>query len=474
MRILDGELRVASARVLRFRQLQLTLLMFVGLGLAGPALASPAVSPAMTQGPGLMAVALFVLAYLLVITEELTGLRKSKPVLLAAGLIWILVALALRQSGSGEAAGAAARESLRDYAELLLFLLVAMTYVNALSERQVFAALGGWLANRRFGLRQLFWVTGFLAFFLSAVLDNLTTALVMGGIVLGISSDRRFLTLSCINIVVAANAGGAWSAFGDITTLMVWQAGHLQFFEFLRLLGPSLVAYLVPAIFLHLALPDRLSLQPTGQGAVLRPGGIGTIVLFALTLVTAVSFQNLLALPPVFGMMLGLGYLKMYSYYRHLRDANGTGRHTPFDVFSYIARVEWDTLLFFYGVILCVGGLATLGYMELLAGISYERLGPTTANILVGIASAVIDNIPIMAAVLEMNPTMPDGQWLLLTLTAGIGGSLLSVGSAAGVALMGQAREHYTFSAHLWWTPAIALGYAAAIWVHLLVNRSLF
>jgi Na+/H+ antiporter NhaD/arsenite permease-like protein len=148
--------------------------------------------------------------------------------------------------------------------------------------------------------------------------------------------------------------------------------------------------------------------------------------------------------------------------------------HRPFDVFISAKRVEWDTLLFFYGVILSVGGLGALGYLELLSHASYGGLGATASNVLVGLASAVVDNIPIMFAVLSMHPDMSHGHWLLVTLTAGVGGSLLSVGSAAGVALMGQARGVYTFMAHLKWAWAIALGYAASIVTHFLINASLF
>jgi Na+/H+ antiporter NhaD/arsenite permease-like protein len=146
----------------------------------------------------------------------------------------------------------------------------------------------------------------------------------------------------------------------------------------------------------------------------------------------------------------------------------------PFDVFISMKRLEWDTLIFFYGVILCVGGLGALGYLAVLSQSSYAELGPTVANVLVGIASAVIDNIPIMFAVLSTEPQMSHGQWLLVTLTAGVGGSLLSIGSAAGVALMGQARGVYTFFTHLKWTWAIALGYVLSVWVHFLVNVSDF
>ena len=138
-----------------------------------------------------------------------------------------------------------------------------------------------------------------------------------------------------------------------------------------------------------------------------------------------------------------------------------------FDLFRKIARAEWDTLLFFYGVILCVGGLGQFGYLAMASHVMYAGLGATTANVLVGILSAIVDNIPVMFAVLTMDPDMSHGQWLLVTLTAGVGGSLLSIGSAAGVALMGRARGTYTFGNHLKWTWAVALGYAASIVTHM-------
>jgi Na+/H+ antiporter NhaD/arsenite permease-like protein len=146
----------------------------------------------------------------------------------------------------------------------------------------------------------------------------------------------------------------------------------------------------------------------------------------------------------------------------------------PFNVFSKVARAEWDTLLFFYGVVLCVGGLGFMGYLSHASQLLYGDFGPTIANITVGVLSAIVDNIPVMFAVLAMMPEMSHGQWLLVTLTAGVGGSLLSIGSAAGVALMGQAKGKYTFLGHLKWSWAIALGYAASIVVHLWINDDLF
>ena len=145
-----------------------------------------------------------------------------------------------------------------------------------------------------------------------------------------------------------------------------------------------------------------------------------------------------------------------------------------YDIYRNLQRAEWDSLMFFYGIIMCVGGLGAFGYLAIGSELLYGGLGPTTSNILVGIASAIVDNIPVMFAVLEMHPDMSQGQWLLVTLTAGVGGSLLSIGSAAGVAVMGQARGIYTFFAHLKWTWAIALGYIASIVTHMWLNASAF
>ncbi|MGB5537180.1 MAG: sodium:proton antiporter NhaD, partial [Thiogranum sp.] len=157
-----------------------------------------------------------------------------------------------------------------------------------------------------------------------------------------------------------------------------------------------------------------------------------------------------------------------------LEQLSPPAKQTPFNIFKSLERAEWDTLMFFYGIILCVGGLGTLGYLAVGSELMYGDLGPTQANILVGFLSAIVDNIPVMFAVLAMQPAMDQGQWLLVTLTAGVGGSLLSIGSAAGVAVMGQARGIYTFFSHLKWSWAIFVGYAASVWVHFLVNSGRF
>lgn len=419
---------------------------------------------------GILSLIVFALAYALVIFEEATDMRKSKPVMLAAGIIWALIGIAYVAAGQSEAAHAHAVTIIEEYGELFLFLLVAITYVNTLEERRAFDVLRVRLIGLGLGYRQLFILTGVLAFFLSSVLDNLTTALVMGAVVMALGRDNpRFVALSCISLVVAANAGGAFSPFGDITTLMVWQQGKLEFFEFFVLFLPAVANWLVPAALIYSALPKEKPAQ-IAETVVAKPGMLGVAVLFALTIATAVAFKNFLHLPPALGMMLGLGYLQMFSYYLKVKGHRRGHADMVLDSFREVQRVEWDTLLFFFGIIFAVGGLGVLGYLALASELLYTDLGATWANIIIGALSAVVDNIPLMFAVLTMDPAMSDAEWLLITLTAGTGGSMLAIGSAAGVALMGQARAVYTFTAHLKWTWAIALGYAASIGVHLALN----
>ncbi|MCA9003197.1 MAG: sodium:proton antiporter NhaD, partial [Planctomycetes bacterium] len=266
----------------------------------------------------------------------------------------------------------------------------------------------------------------------------------------------------------AANAGGAFSPFGDITTLLVWQSGKVHTAEFLRIFVPALVSWLVPAIAMHFAIPKRRP-EPVEEEVILGQGWWVVILLFMATIATATLFHTLLGLPPFLGMMMGLGYYFMYGYWcRFKSKIFKIGE--PVDALQNVAHVEWDTLLFFFGVIMCVGGLAELGYLHLASTTMYEGMGTLWANISVGILSAIVDNVPVMFAVLGMDPDMETFSWLMVTLTAGIGGSLLSVGSAAGEALMGVARENYTFMAHLKWTPMIALGYAGAIWIMLAMH----
>ena len=424
-----------------------------------------------TSYVGYISLIIFVLAYALVMVEEFSHLRKSKPVIISAVLIWGIIAFYFSsQPGShSENLEQALEHNILEFAELFLFLLVAMTYINSLQERNVFDFIRYKLISKGFNFRQLFLLTGVITFFLSPIADNLTTALVMCSVLLACGKgNNKFLAIGCINIVVAANAGGAFSPFGDITTLMVWQAGIVDFFTFFNLFIPSVVNYVIPATIMYFFVPNEIP-NVSSDKITIKRGGKVIIFLGVFTIFSAVNFHNILHLPPMLGMMFGLGLLGLYSFYLKI-TFNPEYEEGKFDFLRKVSKAEWDTLLFFFGVILSVGGLGFIGYLTLISEYLYVGLGATYANFLVGILSAIVDNIPVMFAVITMNPAMPTEQWLLVTLTTGVGGSLLSIGSAAGVALMGQARGYYTFFGHLKWTPVIFLGYIASIYVHLLLT----
>ena len=424
-----------------------------------------------TSYVGYISLIIFVLAYALVMVEEFSHLRKSKPVIISAALIWGIIAFYFSsQPGShSENLEQALEHNILEFAELFLFLLVAMTYINSLQERNVFDFIRYKLISKGFNFRQLFLLTGVITFFLSPIADNLTTALVMCSVLLACGKgNNKFLAIGCINIVVAANAGGAFSPFGDITTLMVWQAGIVDFFTFFNLFIPSVVNYVIPATIMYFFVPNEMPNVSSAKITIKR--GCKVIIFLGLfTIFSAVNFHNILHLPPMLGMMFGLGLLGLYSFYLKI-TFNPEYEERKFDFLRKVSKAEWDTLLFFFGVILSVGGLGFIGYLTLVSEYLYVGLGATYANFLVGILSAIVDNIPVMFAVITMNPAMPTEQWLLVTLTTGVGGSLLSIGSAAGVALMGQARGYYTFFGHLKWAPVIFLGYIASIYVHLLLT----
>jgi Na+/H+ antiporter NhaD/arsenite permease-like protein len=463
---------------------------------------------------GYLALLLFAAAYFLAMVEEVTELRKSKPMVFAASLIWMFIGIVYVQNGLNEQVAEAFRASLVGYVELFLFIMVSMTYLNAMEDRGVFDSLRVWLLNNNFTYRQLFWITGCQSFFISSVCNNLTTALLMGSVIMAMGKDnQRFVSLACINVVVGSNAGGSFSPFGDITTLLVWQKGVVPFGDFFSLLIPAIINFALPAAVMHFCIPNERP-SPVSEAQGMKRGGKVIIALFALTIITSAGFENFLHIPPVGGMMLGLTYLKFFSYYLQKTRLQDNARYDEFssnfetkvdyfapmkymnrskddieaeagvvnpakpeerfDVFQKVANLEWDTLLFFYGVMVAVGGLSFIGYLDVASHYLYTDMNPSYANILVGVISAFIDNGTIMLAVLTMHPDISQGQWLLVTLTTGVGGSLLAVGSAAGVGLMGQAKGSYTFAIHLKWMPVIALGFAGSVVAHFLLNSHYF
>ena len=429
-----------------------------------------------TTWVGILSLIVFLVGYYFIATEDKYHVNKAKPALFAGTGIFMLIGLYIAITGDqhmGDHLHNEINHLIVEISGIFFFLFVAMTYIEAMIDRGVFSALRYNLVSKGYDYKKLFWVTGFLAFFISPVADNLTTALILSTVLITIDKDNRaFIVPSAINIVVAANAGGAWSPFGDITTLMVWVDGKGSFVEFLYLFPASFIGWGVTAFLLSRFVPEgNPPFNEDEEKAEILEGGKQIIGLFALTIVLAVLSHQLLHLPAMWGMMFGLAILKLYVYIVNRRnrhnddDENDTEK---INAFSWIAKIENDTLLFFFGILAAVGGLHFLGFLEYFTAL-YSQFGATTVNIGVGFLSAIVDNVPVMSAVLKANPDMgvdAQAQWMLVTLTAGVGGSLISFGSAAGVGVMGKLHGIYTFASHmkLAWTVLVGYIVSVAIW----------
>jgi len=405
---------------------------------------------------------LFVGSYLLIALEERLGINKSKPALFAGTFSFILIGIYFGLNRLPmEPLHSEIGKIILEVAEIFFFLFVAMTFVETMINRRVFDALKYKLVSKGYSYRQLFWLTGLIAFFLSPVADNLTTALILATVVLTIDrNNSQFLIPSAINIVVAANAGGVWSPFGDITTLMVWTAGKGEVIDFLFLFPPSFINWGITALLLSLFLPKGSPKFDSSLPPVkIAPGGKAVIGIGVFTITISVFLHIFFHFPAMWGMMFGLSLLQLYIYF-----AKRKWQDEQLDINLNMKNVEHDTLLFFFGILTSVGALAFLGWLHYIA-LLYQKLGSTVANIGVGIISAVIDNVPVMSAVLKSNLQIEHSQWMLVTLTAGVGGSLISFGSAAGVGVMGRMKGIYTFWSHMKYGWSVLLGYIASIGV---------
>ena len=416
-----------------------------------------------TTWVGWLSLAVFVIAYYFIATEDKYEVNKAKPALFAGTFMFMLIGIYYAINGMNpDPLHDELEHLILEIAEIFFFLLVAMTYIETLIERGVFDLMKYKLVSKGYTYKKLFWLTGLLAFFISPVADNLTTALILSTVLFTIDKKNlAFLVPGAINIVVAANAGGAWSPFGDITTLMAWTANKGEFIDFLFLFPASILGWLVTAFLLSMSVPSGQ--PPFDAASESKPqvldGGMGVAYLGVATIVMAVLGHQFFHFPAMWGMMFGMAVLKLYSI--HLTKSG----QNSFNIYVNMQKVENDTLLFFFGILSAVGALHFLGFLEYIHDM-YSLVGPTMANVGVGFLSAVVDNVPVMSAILKSSPEMDLAQWMLVTMTAGVGGSLISFGSAAGVGVMGRLHGIYTFSSHMKHAWTIFIGYmvSVAVW----------
>ena len=411
---------------------------------------------------GWLLLAIFVVGYYFIAAEEKYHINKAKPALFTGTFMFMLLGAYYAMNGLDFSAfDTEVAHLILEIAEIFFFLFVAMTFIEALIERNVFDALKEKLVDAGYGYQKLFWITGILAFFISPVADNLTTALILSTVLITIERENKaFLVPAAINIVVAANAGGAWSPFGDITTLMAWSAGKGTFVDFLFLFPASIIGWSVTAFLLSRFVPEGYPAKVEGlEKVVIHKGGKVIIALGVFTIAIAVLGKQLMHLPPMWGMLFGLSLLQLYAYtLKKYHDHD-------IEIYKSVSKIENDTLLFFFGILAAVGALHFAGFLGHAVKL-YEIFDPMTVNVGVGFLSAIVDNVPVMSAVLKASPDLPLAQWMLVTLTAGVGGSMISFGSAAGVGVMGKLKGVYTFGSHMKYSWTIVIGYfvSIAVW----------
>lgn len=406
----------------------------------------------------------FFFCYILVVLEEFIHIKKSSITIFFSSIMLFILVLSKKNNLSNTSF--ILNSFLSSYCELFLFLFVAMIYITTLKSLNFFNFIKNKILLKKLSLRQIYFFTGLLSFFISPFADNLTTSLIMSSIILNINKDDyTFVNLSCINIVIASNAGGTFSPFGDITTLMIWQSGMLKFSLFFKLFVPSLISFIIPSIIMLFFVKNCTIIHINlHHYANLSSDSKIVLILFLLSILFSIFFQSYLNISCVFGMMLGFSFLQIF-FFKNRSDIS---------LLDQIVKIEWDTLLFFYGIMLCVVALDLVGVLKDISYfLYYDSNNKTYSNIILGLLSSIIDNIPITFSVLNMKINMSDGQWLLLTYTLATGGSLLSIGSAAGIAVMGKVKQ-YTFYSHFKWSWAILIGYFCGIISHLIINKNLF
>ncbi len=407
----------------------------------------------------------FLVGYVFIVLEHSFKVNKVAPALLTGALIWGLIAL--NHDSSDHAVYEACMEHISGIAAIILFLLGAMVVVEVMSQHQSFSLITDAIKTTNPG--RLMLTVGISTFFLSAVLDNMTTAIVMVAIMKRLlEKNEKLLLLIAGIVIIASNAGGAWSPIGDVTTIMLWMDGQVTMWSVMKsLIIPSLVCLAASMVMVYPKLRNETIGSQDGQmenGSVSNYEKVTFLILGLATLIAGPAFKLLTDLPPFLGIFLGLGVMWIVNQVMH---GNHTEERKERMIENIIRTIDTPTILFFFGILLSVSGLEYYGHLGHAAEFLARHMKSDFAvNGLIGVVSAVVDNVPLVAAVqgmysLDVYPS-DSTFWNTLAYAAGTGGSMLVIGSAAGVAVMGMLEKKMT---SLWYlrhvSPSAAIGYAA-------------
>lgn len=424
-------------------------------------------------------VVVFVIGYFFIAMEHTFKINKSATALLLAVAMWTLY-VAIGGFHAGENHGVLI-EALGDTAEILFFLLGAMTIVETIDQHGGFSIITDRITTK--SKRKLLWVISILTFFMSAVLDNLTTSIVMCALLRKLVSDKRDRWLFGGAVILAANSGGAWSPIGDVTTIMLWIKGNISAVGVIKeTLLASIVCLIVPTLGISTMLKGELEKTPEVQAGssvslisklqskIVLGIGVGFLVFTPV-------FKTITHLPPYMGILLGLSVLWIVTELMHKRRPEVYQR---MNIGTVITRVDTPSVLFFLGILMAVSCLSSAGHLRLLAQ-GLDGLGNFyLTDLIIGALSSIVDNVPLVAAAMGMYDIAPAGHfamdgafWEFLAYCAGTGGSLLIIGSAAGVAVMGMEKIDF-----VWYLKHISiwalLGYLAGAGTYILMSLFIF
>ena len=398
----------------------------------------------------IISVFIFILGYLAIAFEHPLKINKTATALLTGVLVWVVFALVKGEGELGQLS-----HHLGSTSEILFFLLGAMTLVELIDAHQGFRFVNQLIQTKNSA--KLLWIVGIVTFFISAALDNLTTAIVMVTLLRKLISDSQTRKYFVGVVVIAANAGGAWSPIGDVTTTMLWIGGQISAWGIIKVLFlPALISLLVP-------LP-ALSKAEEKEGKIMLFAGIASLLGVPI-------FKSITHLPPYMGILLGLGIVWIISEILH-SDKDEAAKK-PYTVGFALSKVDTSSVLFFLGILLAIGALESFGYLESLAVFLENTLWNQYLIVtIIGLASSVVDNVPLVAATMGMyhltDFPLDHSMWEYLAFCAGTGGSILIIGSAAGVAVMGMEKIEF-----IWYAKKIGilalLGYFAGAATYLLL-----
>lgn len=387
------------------------------------------------------------IGFLSIIAEDLIKVNKAKSTLFWGTLAWIVYFISSSSSGHIEEASAALNENLLDIATLWLFLFSAMTFVAYLSEKGIIEIIASYLLPKQLSEKGLLFFIGTFSFIFSSLADNITATLVSLTILLGLNIDREKLLKYAIVVIYGVNAGGVSLITGDVTTLMIFLANKVSISDLLMLVLPAFTSVLILCVLMSFGMKGTIEVKTKRH--TLSSVDTFISILFFCTIIGVIFGNVLFSIPPVLSFLFGLSVMFMV--------ARVLDRDEP--ILDYVRKIEFDTLLFFLGVLLLVGMLKEIGILEFFLD-AYKQMPTLIANYIVGITSALFDNVPLTSAILKSGIDMANSEWLALTFSVGVGGALLAIGSAAGVIAMSKIPE-LTFMRYLKFLPQLFIAYSA-------------